>query len=148
MRYIFDIGKLDSILWKIEHLKEASLDLENKLAVRSSATGLEIIASRPTIANRHDFVAGVVLPASKPEAMLVSYVSCPVTDCSAIVIPAIENLAQARRFDLLTRTWSLRCPRCSMQFSVAESELKQANVPVDRIRQDYPHLPSLREVLD
>jgi hypothetical protein len=143
MRYIYDIGKRDGILWKsntrLLTSKEASLDLENKLAVRPSATVRGIIASGPTMAKRHDFVAGVVLPASKPEPVLLSYVSCPITDCSAIVIPAIERLAQARRFDLLTRTWSLRCPRCSMQFTVAESELKQANVPVERIRQDYPY---------
>lgn len=119
MRYIYDND--------LPTLKEVSLDLENKLAVRSFATVSAII------------VAGDVLPVSKPEAMLVSYITCPVADCSAIVIPAIEKLAQARRFDLLTRAWSLRCPRCSMQFSVAESELKQANIRLERIRQDYPY---------
>lgn len=113
--------------------KEASLN--DKLALRSSDTVQGIILStHPAVTNRHDFAAGSALP----EAVLVSYVSCPVTSCSAIVIPTIEKVAQARRYDLLSRTWSLRCPRCSMQFSAAESEFRKATIRVERIRRDYP----------
>jgi len=70
---------------------------------------------------------------------LILYATCPMKDCKAIVIPAVEQVAERKRFDIVSGNWSLRCPRCSLQFAVDESDFKVDNISIEQIRRDYPN---------
>lgn len=62
------------------------------------------------------------------EDVIAAGTSCPMVDCGALTL-AYKSIGDGGRDN--TEAWKFACPRCGVEFTVAESDLLFQSVPKD-----------------